>query len=110
MRIFEEFVNQRKIGDRHFDITEKLKRQTYIRKNDRHYDRLIYNVSAVHEPIWHYNKKRLMAFKLASYIRPTATLDEYNINPKRVNVTVTIWFDITIFLAQSNKEDSHHCT
>ena len=96
-RIYEEMIIFRPEDERFSGIQWDLQEQSHIQENDKHFDRLIFEITALHENEWEELKTEYEGPQGYGHPEFDVEAHERRRQEKTVRITREFWFDITSF-------------
>ena len=98
-RIYEEMVIFRQVNEKYSGIRWELKTQELLFKDDKPYDKLIFNVVGFTDEVWDELTSRFEAIQKSGKLELISELDAYR-ESKALRLVREFYFDITSFYGQ----------
>ena len=98
-RIYEEMIIFRQAHEKYSGLRWDLEKQELISRDEKHYDRLIFNVIGFSDAIWDELTSRFEAIQKSGELEKMVELDAYR-ESKALRLTREFYFDITSFYGQ----------
>lgn len=103
-RIYEEMIILRASGDKFSGISWNLKKQELLEENDRHFDKLVYEITAFGDYDWQELKAEFEGPKGKGHPDFDEEEHEKKRQERMFRLTREFWFDITSFFGQGTKQ------
>ncbi|CAB4904763.1 unannotated protein [freshwater metagenome] len=98
-RIYEEMVIFRQVNEKYSGIRWELKTQELLFKDDKPYDKLIFNVMGFTDEVWDELTSRFEEIQKSGKLELISELDAYR-ESKALRLVREFYFDITSFYGQ----------
>ncbi len=95
-RIYEEMIIFRQTHEKYSGIRWDLEKQELISRDEKHYDKLIFNILGFSDPIWNELTSRFEAIQKSGELEKMVELDAYR-ESKAYRFKREFYFDITSF-------------
>jgi hypothetical protein len=98
-RIYEEMVIFRQANEKYSGIRWELKTQELLFRDDKPYDKLVFNVVGFTDEVWDELTSRFEAIKINGKLELISELDAYR-ESKALRLVREFYFDITSYYGQ----------